>query len=102
VTARFFVDETDLALGKALAERHDDVVYPGHDDLPEVPRGSLDDEWLPVNGVRSLVVITRDRRIRYRPVEKRLWLASSTDACRCTHPAELGGFVVGRDGFEPS
>ena len=35
--ARFFVDENDLALGKALAELHDDVVFPGHPDLPEVP-----------------------------------------------------------------
>jgi hypothetical protein len=48
VAARFFVDENDLALGRALAEEHDDVVYPGHPDLPEVPRGALDDDWLPV------------------------------------------------------
>lgn len=49
MAARFFVDENDLALGKALAERHpDEVAYPGHVDLAEVPRGSLDDEWLPV------------------------------------------------------
>lgn len=72
--AGFFVDETDLALGKALAIRHD-VVYPGHPGLPEVPRGTLDDAWLPVIGVRRLVVVTRDRRIRYRPVEKRLWVS---------------------------
>ncbi len=74
MTARFFVDENDLALGKALAERYDDIVYPGHADLPEVPRGSLDDQWLPVIGSRALVVITRDRRIRYRPVEKQMWV----------------------------
>lgn len=66
---RFFVDENDLALGKALAERHYDVVYPGHSEVPEVPRQSLDDEWLAVVGARQLVVITRDQRIRYRPVE---------------------------------
>ena len=70
MTARFFSDETDLALGKALAARHGDVVFPGHPDLPEVPRGSLDDEWLPVIGARRLIVVTRDQRIRYRPVEK--------------------------------
>lgn len=72
--ARFFVDENDLALGKALAERHDDVVFPGHGDLPEVPRGSLDDDWLPVVGARKLVVVTRDQRIRYRRVEKQMWV----------------------------
>lgn len=38
VAARFFVDENDLALGKSLAEQHGDVVFPGHEDLPEVPR----------------------------------------------------------------
>jgi hypothetical protein len=37
---RFFVDENDLALGKALAETNPDLVYPGDPDLPEVPRGS--------------------------------------------------------------
>jgi len=74
VAARFFVDENDLALGKALAETHDDIVYPGHPYLPEVPRGSLDDDWLPIIGRKSLVVITRDQHIRYRPVEKRMWV----------------------------
>ena len=29
---RFFVDESDLALGKALAATHPEVVYPGHQD----------------------------------------------------------------------
>jgi hypothetical protein len=74
VPVRFFVDENDLALGKALAADNPEVVYPGHPELPEVPRGSLDDEWLPVIGQRSLVVITRDNRIRYRKVEKDQWV----------------------------
>lgn len=72
--ARFFVDENDLALGKALAGLHGNVVFPGHPDLPDVPRQSLDDEWLEVVGAMGLVVITRDQRIRYRPVEKRMWV----------------------------
>ena len=74
MTARFFVDENDLALGKALRDLHDDIVYPGHVELPEIPRGALDDEWLPVVASLRLVVITRDQRIRYRPVERRLWM----------------------------
>ena len=41
--ASFFVDENDLALGKRLAELHEGVVFPGHPDIPEIPRGSLDD-----------------------------------------------------------
>ena len=74
MTASFFVDENDLALGKALAQLHGNVVFPGHRDLPEVPRQSLDDEWLDVVGTEGLVVITRDQRIRYKPVEKRMWV----------------------------
>lgn len=62
-----------MALGKALDEEYSTVVYPGHPELPSVPRGSLDDEWLPVVGRDRLLVITRDQRIRYRTVEKQLW-----------------------------
>lgn len=72
--ARFFADENDLALGRALDAVHGDVVYPGHPDLPEVPRGALDDVWLPVIGAKRLVVITRDKKIRYRPAEKLAWV----------------------------
>ena len=72
---RFFADETDLSLGKALEAAHPgEVVYPGHADLPEVPRRSLDDEWLPVIGRLQLVVVTRDKNIRYRTVERLLWI----------------------------
>lgn len=74
MAAGFFVDENDLALGRALAERRDGIVFPGHPDLAEVPRGAPDDEWLRVVGERRLCVITRDRKIRYRPVEKRRWV----------------------------
>ena len=75
--ARFFVDETDLALGKRLGAAYEGVVFPGHAEFPEVPRGSFDDEWLPVVGEMRLVVITRDKRIRYRPGEKQHRLQSN-------------------------
>ena len=75
MSARFFCDETDLALGKALERIHgEDIVYPGHAGLPEVRRGTDDEGWLPVIGRRRLAVITRDSRIRRRPVEKKLWI----------------------------
>lgn len=74
MAVRFFVDENDLALGKSLGQRHPDVVFPGHHALPEVPRQSLDDDWLRVVGEKRLVVVTRDQRIRYRPVEKQRWI----------------------------
>lgn len=72
--ASLFVDENDLALGKRLAEPHEGVVFPGHPDIPEIPRGSLDDHWLPIVGLKQLVVITRDARIRYRPAERLAWV----------------------------
>lgn len=74
MVGRVFLDETDLKLAKALAEMHEGIVYPGHHDLPRVPRGTKDDAWLPEIGSLGLVVITRDARIRYRPVEKSRWI----------------------------
>jgi len=43
MASTFFVDENDLALGKALGKLHGNVLFPGHPDLPAVPRQSLDD-----------------------------------------------------------
>lgn len=74
MNAKFFVDENDLGLGRLLGKEYEDVVYPGHPALPQVPRGSLDDDWLRVIGELNLVVITRDRRIRYREAEKLAWI----------------------------
>lgn len=72
--ARFFADETDIGLARSLDHRYGGVVHPGHPSFPEVPRGTKDDEWMKVVGRLGLVVVSRDRRIRYRPVEKGLWV----------------------------
>lgn len=71
---RWFVDENNLLLARRLAEVRDDVVHPGHVGLPEVPRGATDEAWLEVVGDLRLLVITRDKRIRYRPVERQRWV----------------------------
>lgn len=66
----FFTDENALGLGKLLRRSgRKDVVYPGHDELPEVPLGTTDIEWMPLVGNRGFIVVTRDRRIRTRPAE---------------------------------
>jgi len=65
----YFTDENSLALGKLLRQTGRAAVYPGHEDLPEVPRGTPDLQWMPVVGHLDLVVVTRDRRIRTRPAE---------------------------------
>lgn len=71
----YFTNENALGLGKLLRRSgRDDVLYPGHEDLPEVPLGTPDLEWMPVVARRGLIVLTRDRRIRSRPGELRVYL----------------------------
>jgi hypothetical protein len=73
-SAVYFTDENALGLGKLLDRAgRQDVLYPGHDELPEVPLGTPDLEWMPVVGQRRLIVVTRDRRIRSRPAELRAY-----------------------------
>ena len=52
----------------------DDVLHPGHRLLPEVPLRTEDPDWLPIVAARDLIVLGRDKRIRYKPGERRLWL----------------------------
>jgi hypothetical protein len=66
---RFFVDESVLGLGKALAIAREDVIHAGHRLIPEVPTGTLDPDWMPAVAARGLAVIARDRRIRTKPAE---------------------------------
>lgn len=70
----YFTDENTLGLGKLLGRSgRDDVLYPGHEWLPDVPLGTLDLDWMPVVADRNLIVVTRDRRIRTRPAERRAY-----------------------------
>jgi hypothetical protein len=85
---RFFVDESALGVGKALAIARRDVVHPGHRLLQEVPLGALDPDWMPIVASRGLAVISRDRRIRTKPAEleafrnhslRAFWIAGKRD-----------------------
>lgn len=70
----YFTDENTLGLGKLLRRSgRDDVLYPGHDALQDVPLGTLDLDWMPIVAERELIVVTRDRRIRTRPAELRAY-----------------------------
>jgi len=71
---RFFVDENVIGLGRSLAMAREDVVTPGHPLIPEVPLGAIDPDWIPRVAQRDLVVLTRDRRMRYKPGERHLLL----------------------------
>lgn len=71
----YFTDENTLGLGKLLRRSgRDDVLYPGHEALQDVPLGTLDLDWMPIVAERGLIVVTRDRRIRTRPAELRAYL----------------------------
>lgn len=66
----YFTDENLLGLAKLLTRSgRTDVVHPGHPSLPEVPLGCPDLEWMPVVAAKGLIVLTREKRIRTRPVE---------------------------------
>lgn len=70
----YFTDENTLGLGKLLRRiGREDVRYPGHEELPEVPRGTDDQDWLAVVGALGLIVLSRERRIRSRPAELRAY-----------------------------
>ena len=66
---RYFVDESALGLGKAMAIARKDVVHTGHALVPEIPLGCEDVDWMPAVARRRLVVIARDKRIKTKPAE---------------------------------
>ncbi len=49
-----------------------------HDDA--FAQGTPDAEWLPVVGERRWIVLTKDLRLRYRPVEKEALIAAGVRA----------------------
>ncbi|MFJ9387637.1 hypothetical protein ACIRON_02370 [Nocardioides sp. NPDC101246] len=85
----YFTDENTLGLGRLLQRSgRTDIVYPGHRDLPEVPLGTADLDWMPIVGERQFVVVTRDKHIRTRPAEleayhehgiRSVWIGSKQD-----------------------
>jgi hypothetical protein len=89
---RFFVDETSLPLGKALAQLRGDVVHPGHRRLPEVPVGTTDPDWLPIIGDRGLVVIGRDRHIVTKEAELAAYREHHVRAFWITGDKDLGSW----------
>ena len=69
-----FADENILPVGRRLAELPEagNVLYPGHEDIPELPLGAKDTEIFEKIGAgrRNLLFSTRDKKIRTRPVER--------------------------------
>lgn len=66
---RFYVDEDTIFLGRALAAVRDDVVYPGHQRC-KIAAGAKDGQWVPLVGAEGWLLISRDRKILTRPVQR--------------------------------
>lgn len=88
---RWFLDENSLGVAKALAYVRGDVTWPGAPSGP-VPAGAPDNTWLPTIGHAGLVVLTRDKRIRSRPLERRTLLDHGVRACFLTSGGNLDLF----------
>ncbi|BBG00345.1 MULTISPECIES: PIN-like domain-containing protein [Pseudonocardia] len=90
-SSRWFVDENSLGVAKALAYVRGDITWPGAPDGP-VPAGAADTAWLPIVGRAGLVVLTRDKRIRSRPLERQTLLDHGVRACFLTSGGSLDLF----------
>lgn len=88
---RWFVDENSLGVAKALAYVRGDITWPGAPGGP-VPTGAADTAWLPIVGQAGLVVLTRDKRIRSRPLERQTLLDHGVRACFLTSSGSLDLF----------
>ncbi len=68
----YYVDASvPIDVAKALALVRNDILYPGALGCP-VASPNVDDEvWLGIAGQQDWVVITKDRKVRTRPWERR-------------------------------
>lgn len=90
-TSRWFFDENSIGVAKALQYVRGDVTWPGGPG-GLVPEGAKDQQWLPVVGKAGLVVLTRDKRIRRRPLERQALLTSGVRACFQTTGGQMSLF----------
>lgn len=67
-----------------------DVVYPGHETLPDVHQETPDSVWIPIVGRAGLIVLTRDKKIRRRPVELQSWKEGGLRGFVLTAAGQLG------------
>lgn len=85
---RWFFDENSIGIAQALHHVRGDVTWPGGPDSP-VSAGTPDQDWLPVVGQHGLVVLTRDKKIRSRPLERKALLDHGVRACFQTAGGQL-------------
>jgi hypothetical protein len=91
-TPRWFLDENSLGVALALQHVRGDITWPGAPD-GLIPAGATDTTWLPLVGSTGLIVLTRDKRIRTRPVEREALLDHNVRACFLTSGGNLDLFT---------
>jgi hypothetical protein len=91
-TPRWFLDENSLAVALALQHVRGDITWPGAPD-GLIPAGATDTTWRPLIGSTGLIVLTRDKRIRTRPVEHEALLDHDVRACFLTSGGNLDLFT---------
>jgi hypothetical protein len=90
---RWFVDQTSLGLGSAMALLRGDVIYPGHRRaLPDIPEGCKDPVWMPVVAGLGLVVVSRDRHIKSKQGELEAYLRHGIRAFWIAGDNDLGNW----------
>ena len=66
---RIFFDANLIGVARALEADDDRIIYPGHPDWP-FSQDAPDEEWLRYVGERDWCVIMKDKRVRYRPLQR--------------------------------
>lgn len=84
----FFIDRSLGRIDVATALRARDVRVEVHDD--HLPQDATDETWLALAGRNNWVVLTKDKRIRYRPLERRSLLDAGLRAFVLTSASATG------------
>lgn len=88
MTARVFFDTSVLGAAHILSEEWPSILHPGHPDWPLKPNAA-DEVWLALVGELGWVAVFRDRRIRYRPAEKKALVHHAVRAVSITTRRDL-------------
>lgn len=68
-----FFDENSIGAARLCEQNEvfESILYSGHPDIPEITPGTHDIDFFPVIGAegKDAILITRDKKIRTRPIE---------------------------------
>lgn len=105
----FYFDECLLGAARRLHEQGFEVLCPGHAEVPNLPLGSTDPEWMTEVARLDLIAVTRDRRINKKSSERVIvrerglrviWFSGRKDmspsdqaACSCSISTAFGEWL---------